>query len=74
MTEEAQSVAFLEYFSELEDPRQAGKVLFPLDEIMLLVLCGVLGGGAGFVEITRWGEINLDFLRRFLPYEPKNGS
>ena len=69
MTEEAQSVAFLEYFSELEDPRQAGKVLFPLDEIMLLVLCGVLGGGEGFVEITRWGEINLDFLRRFLPYE-----
>ena len=68
MAETAQSVAFLDYFSELEDPRQAGKVLFALDEIMLLVLCGVLSGGEGFVEIARWGEMNLDFLRRFLPY------
>ena len=40
-----------------------------LGEIMLLMLCGVLAGAEGFVEIVRWGEINLDFLRRFLPYE-----
>jgi predicted transposase YbfD/YdcC len=68
MAETAQSVAFLDYFSELEDPRQAGKVVFALDEIMLLVLCGVLSGAEGFVEIARWGEMHLDFLRRFLPY------
>ena len=40
MAEQTQSVAFLEYFSGVDDPRQAGKVLYPLPEIMLLVLCG----------------------------------
>lgn len=69
MAEQAQSVAFLEYFSELDDPRQAGKVLYPLPEVMLLVLCGEVSGADGFVEIARWGEMNLAFLRRFLPFE-----
>lgn len=68
MAEQAQSVAFLEYFSGLEDPRQAGKVLYPLAEVMLLVLCGEVSGADGFVEIARWGEMNLAFLRRFLPF------
>lgn len=68
MTKQTHGVAFLEYFSGLDDPRQSGKVLYPLDEVMLLVLCGELAGADGFVEIARWGDINLDFLRRFLPF------
>ena len=32
--------ALLDDFSALEDPRQAWKVVYPLPEIMLLVLCG----------------------------------
>lgn len=67
MAEKVQGVGLLDHFSGLQDPRQAGKVLFPLDEIMLVVLCGVLSGAEGFVEIARWGEMHLDFLRRFLP-------
>ena len=31
-------VDFLESFEELDDPRQRGKVLYPLDEVLLLVL------------------------------------
>lgn len=69
MAEQSQSVAFLEYFSGLNDPRQASKVLYPLPEVMLLVLCGEVSGADGFVEIARWGEMNLAFLRRFLPFE-----
>jgi hypothetical protein len=42
MVEVAQSVAFLDYFSDLADPRQAGKALYPLDEIMFMLLCGNL--------------------------------
>src|SRR6516164_9975156 len=63
-----QSVAFLDYFSGLADPRQRGKVLYPLDEIMLLVLCGELAGADGFADIELWGETHVDFLRRFLPF------
>jgi len=69
MAEIAQSVAFLEYFSGLADPRQAGKILYPLDEIMLLVLCGEVAGAEGFPDIALWGGLHVDFLRRFLPFE-----
>ena len=47
---------FIDHFSALEDPRQAGKVLYPLPEILLLVLCGTLAGAEDFVEIARWGR------------------
>lgn len=68
MTEQTHGLSFLEYFSGLDDPRQSGKVLYPLDEVMLLVLCGEMAGADGFVEIAGWGEINLEFLREFLPF------
>ncbi len=62
------SAAFLTHFSALEDPRQAWKVVYPLDEILLLVLCGVLSGADDFVEIADWGRMRLSFLRRFLAF------
>ncbi|MFV0474098.1 MAG: transposase family protein, partial [Pikeienuella sp.] len=34
----------LDHFSALDDPRQAGKVVYPLPEILLLILCGVMAG------------------------------
>ena len=68
MSMKVQSVAFLDYFSALTDPRQSWKVIYPLDEVLLLVLCGVLSGADGFVEIARWGGLKLDFLRRFLAF------
>jgi len=37
-------VSFLDHFSALRDPRQAANVLYPLDEILLLVLAGTLAG------------------------------
>lgn len=51
---------FIDHFSALEDPRQAGKVVYPLPEILLLVLCATLAGAEDFVEITRWGRRKLD--------------
>ena len=51
---------FLDHFSALEDPRQAWKVVYPLPEILLLVLCGTLAGAEDFVEIARWGRRKLD--------------
>lgn len=63
------SSAILEHFSALSDPRQNWRVIYPLPEILLLVLCATLSGMDDFVEIRLWGEQRLDFLRRFLPYE-----
>jgi predicted transposase YbfD/YdcC len=62
------SLDFLEHFSGLEDPRQRAKVLYPLDEILLLTLCAVLSAAEGWVGVALFGERKLDFLRRFLPF------
>jgi hypothetical protein len=34
----SESVVFLEHFRDLPDPRQAGKVTYPLNEVLLLSL------------------------------------
>lgn len=62
-------LSLLDHFSALRDPREPWRVLYPLPEILLLILCGTLTGMDDFVEIKLWGEERLEFLRRFLPYE-----
>jgi predicted transposase YbfD/YdcC len=59
---------FLSQFAALRDPRQAAKVLYPLPEVLLLLLCGTIAGADDFVELALWGGERLAFLRRFLPY------
>ena len=66
------AAAFLTHFQSVEDPRQQGKVLYPLEEIFLLVLCGVISGADGWTSIALYGQKRLEFLRRFLPFE--NGT
>lgn len=61
--------SFLAHFQALRDPRQAAKVLYPLPEILLLLLCATIAGADDFVEIALWGEQHLAFLRRFCPYQ-----
>ena len=62
------SASLLEHFSALSDPRKRWRVLYPLPEILLLVLCATLSGIEDFVEIRLWGGQRLEFLGRFLPY------
>ena len=38
-----EATVFLGYFNEMPDYRQAGKVAYPLDEVLLLALMAVLG-------------------------------
>lgn len=61
--------SLIDQFGALEDPRQSWKVLFPLPEVLLLVLCGTLAGAEDFVEIRRWGRMHQNFLRRLLPFK-----
>ena len=42
-----ETTVFLDHFSDLPDRRQAGKVTYPLDEILLLSLLAVLAGAEG---------------------------
>src|SRR5277367_2769976 len=61
--------SLLDHFSALRDPREGWRVLYPLPEILLLVLCATLSGMEDFVEIRLWGEQRIDFLRRLLPFD-----
>jgi predicted transposase YbfD/YdcC len=61
--------SLIDHFSALEDPRQSWKVLFPLPEVLLVVLCATLAGAEDFVEIRRWGQMHQEFLRRLLPFK-----
>jgi predicted transposase YbfD/YdcC len=64
----AEATVFLDYFKPLPDPRQRGKVVYPLAEVLLLCLLAVLAGADSFVDIARFGQRKLDLLRRFLPF------
>lgn len=61
-------VSILDHFSDLQDPRQTCKVIYPLKEVLLVILCGTLSGADDFVEIECWAKTKLDFLRRFMPF------
>jgi predicted transposase YbfD/YdcC len=63
------SASLLTHFAALRDPREGWRVLYPLPEILLLVVCATLCGMEDFVDTKLWGEQRLDFLRRFLSYE-----
>jgi predicted transposase YbfD/YdcC len=64
-----ETVVFLSHFKDLHDPRQQGKVTYPLDEVLLLCLLGVLAGAEAFTEIALFGVKKLAFLRRFRPFK-----
>jgi len=68
LSKTTQHVEFIEYFKDLEDPRQAKKLIYPFDEILFLVLCGVLCGANGWMEISVFGQQKLQFLKRFFPF------
>ncbi len=64
----SETVVFLSHFKDLPDPRQPGKVTYPLAEVLLLCLLAVLAGAESFVDIALFGEKKRDLLRRFRPF------
>ena len=63
-----ETVVFLGHFKDLEDPRQQGKVDYPLEEILILCLLAVLAGADTVTDIALFGRKTLDLLRRFRPF------
>ena len=48
-----ETVVFLDYFKALPDRRQRGKVVYPLDEVLLLALLAVLAGAGGYCHCRK---------------------
>jgi len=64
-----EAVVFLSHFKDLKDPRQQGKITYPLDEILLLCLLAVLAGAETVVDIALFGCKKRELLRRFRPFK-----
>jgi len=53
----------------LDDPRQAGKVTYPLVEMSVVVGAGVIADCDGWEDVADFGRDRLDWIRQFLPFE-----
>jgi predicted transposase YbfD/YdcC len=58
----------LQHFSAIEDTREPWRVMYPLSEVLLLVVCATVAACDDFDDIVAWGRHHLDFLRRFSPF------
>ena len=67
--EKSRLKALLDHFAIIDDPREPWRVAHPLREVLLLVVCGSMADCNHYEAIAAWGEANLAFLRRYLPYE-----
>ena len=66
-----EATVFLHHFNDLTDARQQAKVVYPLDEVLLLALLGTLAGAETFTDIAPFGEKKLALLRRFRPFKDR---
>lgn len=60
--------ALLDHFAEIADTRQSWKVMYPLREVLFLVVCGTIASGDDYDDIVDWGEAHLAFLRGFAEF------
>jgi predicted transposase YbfD/YdcC len=60
--------SLLEHFAVIGDPRQPWKVMYPLREVILLVVCATIADCDDYDEIALWGEAHLGFLRTLLEF------
>ena len=65
------SEGFDSYFGKLEDPRVDRTKLYPLAEILFVVLSGSVCGAESWRDFVIFGKEKLDFLKEY--YEFKNG-
>lgn len=58
----------LSHFSNLPDPRVDRTKHYPLIEILFLVISATLSGCEGWKAIKEFGDIKLNWLKQFLPF------
>jgi predicted transposase YbfD/YdcC len=64
----ARVAAFLKHLSVIKDTREPWRVMYPLREVLLLVVCATVASCDDFDDIVAWGRHNLALLRRFSPF------
>jgi predicted transposase YbfD/YdcC len=60
---------FEEHFGQMTDPRVERSKLYPLSEILFVLLCGSICGAESWRDFVMFGQEKLDFLREYYPFE-----
>jgi hypothetical protein len=63
------STAFESHFGMLNDPRIKRSKLYPLTEILFVVLCGTICGAESWRDFVLFGKEKTEFLRQYFPFE-----
>lgn len=61
-------IKFLSYVQYIDDPRISGMIVYPLDEVLLTVLVGVLCRSEDFDEIEDLCTDQLTWMQKILPF------
>lgn len=59
---------FQEHFGKITDPRVERTKLYPLEEILFVLLCGSICGAESWRDFVMFGQEKLDFLREYFPF------
>lgn len=62
------SSSFESYFGVLNDPRVERSKLYPLSEILFVVLSGSICGAESWRDFVLFGKEKLDFMRQYYPF------
>ena len=53
-------------FSDLDDPRESGKVIYPLTDILVIAVCAAIAGAESYEDIVLYGKSKTSWLSEFL--------
>ena len=59
---------FQEHFGQMKDPRVERTKLYPLEEILFVLLCGSICGAESWRDFVMFGQDKLDYLREYFPF------
>jgi hypothetical protein len=56
-------------FSDLSDPREDGKVIYPLTDVLVTAVCAAIAGAESYEDIVLYGKSKTSWLSEFLELE-----
>jgi predicted transposase YbfD/YdcC len=60
---------FINCFKELDDTREPGKIIYPLHEVLFLVMVSVLSCAESWRQIHQFGIKRINFFKKYFPFE-----
>jgi predicted transposase YbfD/YdcC len=66
---ETKKISLIEALEGIEDTRRERSVMYPLIEILLIVLLGVMCGARSYKKIEMWGKSKESWLKKYVKLE-----